>query len=70
GLGLGVAWTEGREAEAVAAGTVLETDVSGITVTGRHGLGRRWTVDWWLGTQEQGDFYRRRYAGLALAVEF
>ncbi len=70
GLGLGVAWTEGREAEAVAAGTVLETDVSGLTLTGRHGLGQRWTIDWWLGTHEQGDFYRRRYAGLALAVEF
>lgn len=70
GLGLGVAWTEGREAEAVDTGTVLETDVSGVTLTGRHGLRQRWTIDWWLGTHEQGDFYRRRYAGLALAVEF
>ncbi|MDX1500550.1 MAG: YaiO family outer membrane beta-barrel protein [Woeseiaceae bacterium] len=70
GLGLGVAWTAGREAEAVDAGTVLETDVAGLTLTGRHALTQRWTLDWWLGTHEQGDFYRRRYAGLALAIEF
>lgn len=58
----------GQEAEAIAPGRVLETDVSGISIGGRHGVGERWRVSWWAGSQRQGELYRRRYVGMALAA--
>ena len=60
----------GEEAEAIAPGQVLETDVSGVSVGGRHRLTDRLSLDWWAGTHEQGDFYRRDFVGLAASVGF
>lgn len=65
---LGLSFAYGEEAEAIGAGQILETKVQGITLTGRHKLHRRLTLDWSLGAHEQGDFYRRQYAGVAVSV--
>lgn len=66
GLALGLVAATGKEAEVIAPGQILETDVDSLTLTGRHALTPRITLDWWLGTHAQGDIYRRRYAGLAV----
>jgi len=66
GLALGIVAATGEEAEVIAPGQILETDVDSITLTGRHALTPRISLDWWLGTHAQGDIYRRRYAGLAV----
>lgn len=58
----------GDEAEALGNGRVLETDVRGLALTGNHALNERLSIRWWLGTQEQGDFYRRRFIGMAVSV--
>lgn len=67
---LGLSFNRGEEAEAIAAGRVLETTVSGFTLSGRHRLAERYDLDWFAGSQQQGDFYRRRYVGLALSTRF
>lgn len=59
----------GKEAEAVDSNTVLQTDVSSVTISGRHAASDRLTVLWWVGTHRQGDLYRRSYVGLAVTVE-
>ncbi len=66
GLALGLVAATGEEAEVIAPGRILETDVDSVTLTGRHALTQRITLDWWLGTHAQGDIFRRRYAGLAV----
>jgi len=58
----------GEEAEVIAPGQVLETDVAGVSVGGSWQLSDRVGLDWWAGSHEQGDFYRRTYAGLAVSV--
>ncbi|MDX1482335.1 MAG: YaiO family outer membrane beta-barrel protein [Woeseiaceae bacterium] len=66
----GVTLSAGEEAEAVGPGQVLVSDVSAVVLTGRHALGDRYELRWWAGTHEQGDFYRRHYAGLAVQFRF
>lgn len=66
----GVTLSTGEEAEVVGPGQVLVTDVSAAVVTGRHDLGTRYELRWWAGTHEQGDFYRRLYAGMAFRFRF
>jgi YaiO family outer membrane protein len=63
----GLSINSGEEAEAIGAGQVLITDVRGINLTGRHTLSDRVGLNWWFGIHEQGDFYRRQYAGLAVS---
>ena len=67
GASLNLAFNTGEEAEAIGNGQVLETDVRGIAVSGRQPLTSRVTLQWWLGVHEQGDFYRRRYVGMAVS---
>jgi hypothetical protein len=31
-------------------------------------LSSRFELNWWLGSHEQGDFYRRDYAGLGIRI--
>lgn len=64
----GVSFNNGDEAEAIGAGQVLVTRVRGVTLTGRRALNERIGLNWWLGTQEQGNFYRRQYAGIAVSI--
>lgn len=66
----GITVAYGDEAEAVGLSRVLETEVGSVTVTGRHDLGGRYGLAWWLGIHEQGSFYRRRYAGMAVTAGF
>jgi YaiO family outer membrane protein len=65
---IGLAVNAGDEAEVLEGGAVLESSVRGVTISGNHALNDRFALRWWLGTQEQGDFYTRRYVGLAISV--
>lgn len=65
---IGLSLSFGEEAEALASGRVLESDVSGVSIIGNHALNDRLAIRWWLGTHEQGDFYRRRFVGMAVAI--
>ena len=67
---VGVSLSGGREAEAIGGGRVIETDVRGIALTGRHQLVERLGFHWWLGLHEQGDLYRRRFVGMAVSIRF
>lgn len=60
----------GEEIERVELDDLLRTRVTSVTLSGRETLSSRWGLNWWLGTHEQGDFYRRRYAGVAVRVGF
>lgn len=66
---VGLSLSAGREAEAIGGGRVLETDVAGIALSGRHRLNRRLGLQWWLGVHEQGDLYRRRFLGMAVSIK-
>ena len=65
---VGVSLSTGREAESIGGGRVLETDVSGVAVNGRHQLSERLGLQWWLGIHDQGDLYRRKFLGMALSI--
>ena len=67
---IGLVLATGRESEAVAAGRVLQTSVRSVTLTGRRDLNRALTLRWFAGTHEQGDIYRRNYAGFGLTTRF
>ena len=65
---IGLSVNTGEETEAIAPGQVLETDVRGLSVTGRRDISERLTLNWWLGLHDQGDFYRRQFLGMALTI--
>lgn len=65
---IGVTISAGDEAESLGDGRVLESRVRGVSLNGRRGVTERIDLRWWLGVSEQGDFYRRRFLGLAVAV--
>jgi len=64
----GIVMATGEEAEVIVPGQIQQTDVSSATLTGRHKLNRRMTLNWWAGTLEQGTFYRRTYVGMAVSI--
>ena len=66
---VGITINTGQEAEAIGNGQVLESDVRGISMSGRRNLGGRFGLQWWLGVHEQGDFYGRRFLGLAVSYQ-
>lgn len=65
---LGVTLGAGEEIETIDLGQLLRTSISYVTVTGNETLSTRLSLTWWLGTHEQGDFYRRNYAGIAVRI--
>lgn len=65
---VGINLNTGEEAESVIPGVVLETDVRGVSLTGRRDISERMTLHWWLGLHDQGDFYRRQYLGMAVSL--
>lgn len=67
---IGINFNSGEESEAIGAGQVLQTDVNGFSVTGRQYLNDRTDLQWWLGTHKQGDYYRRSFLGMAVALRF
>ena len=67
---IGINLNTGEESEAIGAGQVLQTDVSGLSVTGRQYLNDRMDLQWWLGTHKQGVYYRRSFLGMAVAFRF
>lgn len=58
----------GNEAEILETGDVLKTSVKSLSVGGRQELSERVSVQWWLGTHEQGRFYRRDFLGMAVSI--
>lgn len=66
---IGISLNTGEETEAIGPGQVLETDVRGVSVSGRRRLTNRLGLQWWLGLHEQGDYYRRQYVGMALTIQ-
>ena len=65
---LGVTLGAGEEIEIIGLDQLLRTSVDNVTLTGNEKLSRRLALSWWLGTHEQGDFYRRDYAGLSVRI--
>jgi len=65
---IGINISAGEEAESIGPGQILETDVQSATLVGRRELSNRLALQWWLGTHDQGDFYRRQYLGMALTL--
>jgi YaiO family outer membrane protein len=65
---LGVTLGSGEEIEIIGLDQLLRTSVSNVTLTGNEKLTTRFSLSWWLGTHEQGDFYARDYAGLSIRV--
>ena len=65
---IGLTFSTGEEAESLGNGQVLETDVTGLALTGRYQLSERLGLQWWLGTHDQGDFYRRQSLGMAVSI--
>jgi len=67
---VGVTVAFGDENEAIGPGAVLESSITSITINGRYALNRRFDLNGWVGVHEQGDFYRRQYAGIAVTAGF
>jgi len=65
---IGATISSGKEAESIGGGRVLESDVRGLSIAGRREINERIGLQWWLGLHDQGDFYRRRYFGLAFSI--
>lgn len=65
---LGVTFGAGEEIEIIGLDQLLRTSVDNVTLTGNEKLSKRLALRWWLGTHEQGDFYRRDYAGLSIRI--
>jgi YaiO family outer membrane protein len=65
---VGVTLGTGEEIEIIGLDQLLRTPVDNVTFTGNEKLSARVSLSWWLGTHEQGDFYRRDYAGLSIRI--
>ena len=65
---LGVTLGSGEEIEIIGLDQLLRTSVDNVTLTGNENLSGRLALSWWVGTHEQGDFYRRDYAGLSIRI--
>ena len=65
---IGITLNTGKEAESIGPGQVLETNVQGVSVSGRRQLTDRFGLQWWLGMHDQGNFYRRQYLGMAVSI--
>lgn len=65
---IGITLNDGNEAESLGNGQVLETDVRGFTLNGRRAVNERVAIQWWFGMHKQGDFYRRRFLGMAVSI--
>jgi YaiO family outer membrane protein len=65
---LGVTLGTGEEIEIIGLDQLLHTSVANLTLTGNEKLSQRLSLSWWVGTHEQGDYYRRNYAGLSVRI--
>jgi YaiO family outer membrane protein len=65
---LGVTLGAGEEIEIIGLDQLLRTSVDNVTFTGNEKLSARVSLNWWVGTHEQGDFYARDYLGLSVRI--
>jgi YaiO family outer membrane protein len=65
---VGVTIGTGEEIEIIGLDQLLRTPVDNVTFTGNEKLSARVSLSWWLGSHEQGDFYRRDYVGLSVRI--
>lgn len=63
---IGISIHGGDESESIGADRVQQSAVRGISLIGRRHLNERLALGWWLGTHEQGDYYRRSFLGVAV----
>jgi YaiO family outer membrane protein len=70
GSRISVVLSHGEEAETVAPGQVLVTQVDAIALTGLHWLSAAWGWSWEVGYHEQGDLYNRSRVRLGLEHRF
>lgn len=68
-MSFGISLNTGEEVEVIGPGQVMRTDVRGISLNGRRQMTDRFGLQWWLGFHDQGDFYRRRFLGLAVSIQ-
>jgi len=66
----GVTFGAGEEIETIGIDQLLRTSVTSLTLSGRETLSPRLGLNWWLGTHEQGNYYRRNYAGVSVRIGF
>lgn len=60
----------GEEVEVVAAGQLLRTSITTVSLTGRHPIGKFIDLVWRLGWHRQGSLYQRELIGVSLAGAF
>jgi YaiO family outer membrane protein len=60
----------GEEVEMVAAGQLLRTSITTVSLTGRHPIGKFINLVWRLGRHRQGSLYQRELIGVSLAGAF
>jgi YaiO family outer membrane protein len=67
---IGVIASTGDEATQVGAGAIAIAKVRSLALTGRHALGRSWSLQYGLHRVRQGDYYTRTGATLGLDYLF
>lgn len=67
---IGVQFVTGRESESDGAGGLVNSDVTGATLLGRHSLRPEWSLAWAVTWQEQGDTYQRVGLDVGLVHRF
>lgn len=66
----GISLTRGRETESAGSRGFITSEVSGVTLIGRHSLVPGWAIAWEIGSQRQGDLYFRKGGRLGLRHSF
>jgi YaiO family outer membrane protein len=67
---VGLTLVQGRETEYGPNGAFLTSQVSGVSLSGRHGIASDWALIWDAGSLRQGDFYTRSGVRLGLRHAF
>ena len=67
---LGVTVAAGQELTNLGARGLLRTEARGVALSGQHWLGQRWTVNYALNWNQQGDIYTRKGARVGFRFHF
>ncbi len=67
---IGVTVAAGQELTNLGARGLLRTEARGVALSGRHDLNRRWTLNYDLNWNRQGDIYTRKGARVGFRFHF